>query len=328
MRYLLSSIAAALMCCCVALAPASAAGGFTVGLADGLGRAPEVFPGQKYTQGIVLSAGDQATDILIEVLGYKQEAENGVIPVAASDDFEPFSASTFMKPQLTSVHLEAAEVKKVDLNVSVPSDVGDGGRYAVLRISTGPQGNGAVGVTSAIVLPFRFTIKGTQTIHTGKIVAMMVPPPSENGPMEVMVDFQNTGNHHYDVNARIQITSEDGRLISTSEVEVPSPVPNGATRISAPLTGLSLQPGIYAAEVAVRLQDGVLLDKSSSSFEIIKAYVAPPANSSPSKQNTQNTASSQKPPSGNTETLVVLIAAAFLFGCIGTFLVTKRRRAH
>ncbi len=328
MRYFLSSIAAALLCCFTVLTPASAAGVFTVGLTDGLGRAPEVIPGQKYTQGIALSAGDQATDVLIEVLGYKQEADSGVIPLAASEDCQPFSARTFMTPQLTSVHLEASEVKRVDLNVSVPDDVGDGGRYAILRISTGPEGNGTVGVASAIVLPFRFTVKGTQMVHTGKIVALRVAPPSDNKPVEAIIDYQNTGNHHYEVTAKVRIMGADGSLVSTSTLTTSSPVPDGVTRISAPLTGLSLQPGSYAAEVTASLQDGVLLDKSSSTFEVTKAYVASPADSSSNKGSTQNTASSQKPPTSNTAALVVAIAAAFLVGCLGTFLVTKRRRAH
>src|SRR5512143_598693 len=117
MRYFSSAIAASLICCWTALTPASAAGSFTVGLTDGLGRAPEVTPGQKYAQGIVLSAGAQPTDVLIEVLGYRQEADNGVVPLAASEDLEPYSARTFMTPQLSYVHLEAAEVKKVELSV-------------------------------------------------------------------------------------------------------------------------------------------------------------------------------------------------------------------
>lgn len=328
MRYTLSAIAIGLVCFLATQSEASAAGAFTVGLTDGLGRAPEVIPGQKYTQGVVLSAGDQATDVLIEVLGYRQEADDGVVPLAASEDLEPFSARTFMTPQLTSVHLESGEVKKVDLSVSVPGDVGDGGRYAILRFSTRPEGTGSVGVTSAIVLPFRFTIKGTQMVHTGKIVALRVAPPSEKKPAEAIVDYQNTGNHHYDVTAQVEIKSEDGRMVSTSTLTAPSPVPAGVTRISAPLTGLSLRPGIYSAEVTVTLQDGVLLDKSSSTFEVTETYVAPPADSSPNKGNVKNTASSQGASANNAMTLVVLIAAAFAVGCLGTFFVTKRRRAH
>ena len=327
MRYFSSAIAAALICCCTAPTPASAAGSFTVGLTDGLGRAPEVTPGQKYAQGIVLSAGAQPTDVLIEVLGYRQEADNGVVPLAASEDLEPYSARTFMTPQLTSVHLEAAEVKKVELSVSVPSDVGDGGRYAILRFSTKPEGNGVVGVTSAIVLPFRFTIKGTQMFHTGRIVALRVEPPSENKPAEATVDFQNTGNHHYEITAEVKIKGVDGRPVSTSALTVPSPVPDGVTRISAPLTGLSLQPGSYTAEVTVSLQDGVLLDSSSCTFEATKPYVAPAAVSSRNKGNSQDAAPSRNTPGNNTVAIVVLIVGAFLVGCLGTFLVSKRRRA-
>lgn len=330
MRTVFTTVISSLLVITMTPMAASATTGFTVGLSGGPGRAPEVLPGDSYRQGVVVAAGDQETDVLIEVLGYRQDVENGVIPIAVSEDTGPYSGCTFISPDKTSIHLDAGETKELQLQVSVPQDVGDGGRYAVLRFSTRAGGEGAVGVVSAIVLPFRFTIKGSRLVHSGRIATLEIPTPESGKPLRAMINYENTGNHHYDISGQILVKNLDGTLVFASPVTAASPIPGSTSQISADLRpDTILQPGDYSAEVNLTLDDGTLLDKASTAFRMPVKYVAPPApDRSPVSPEPPGPAPSKKNVPNNLTPLVALAAGAFVLGCLGTLLATKRRRSH
>ncbi len=330
MRTVFTAIVSALLATAMGPIAALAITGFTVGLSSGPGRAPEVLPGDSYKQGVVVKAGDQETEVLLEVLGYRQDTENGVVPIAPSEDTGPYSGSTFISPDKTSIHLAAGETKEVQLLVSVPQDVGDGGRYALLRFSTPEVGEGAVGVVSAIVLPFRFTIKGSQLVHSGRIASVNIPTPESRKPLRATINYENTGNHHYDISGQIVVKSLDGALISASPVTAASPIPGSMSQISVDLCkDTILRPGQYLAEVNLTVDDGALLDRSSTTFQVPVKYVAPPApEPSPVSPDRSAMSSSEKDPADNITAIVALAAGAFVLGCLGTLLATKRRRSH
>jgi hypothetical protein len=330
MRTVFTAIVSALLATAMAAMAASAATGFTVGLSGGPGRAPEVLPGDSYRQGIVVTAGDQETEVLIEVLGYRQDVENGVIPLAPYEDVGPNSGRTFISPEKTTIHLDAGETKKLELDVSVPQDVGDGGRYALLRFSTRPGGEGTVGIVSAIVLPFRFTIKGSRLVHTGRIAAVEIPTPESGNPLKAVINYENTGNHHYDVSGQVLVKSLDGALIFASAVAAASPIPGSTSQISTELRpdGV-LQAGRYSAEVNLVLDDGTLLDKASATFQVPVKYAAPPnPKSAPVSRDSTSPSPSKETRASNVTAIVALAAGAFALGCLGTLLATKRRRSH
>ena len=329
MRTVFTVIVSALLAAALAPTAAFAAAGFTIGLSSGPGRAPEVLRGDSYKQGVVVIAGDQEAEVLIEVLGYRQDIENGVVPIAPSEDAGPHSGREFISPGQTSIHLDAGQTKELQLHISVPQDVGDGGRYALLRFSTRAGGEGAVGVVSAIVLPFRFTIKGSQLVHAGKIAALEIPTPENGKPLRAIIDYENTGNHHYDISGQISIKNLDGALVFASPVTAASPIPGSTSQISAELRpDTILQAGTYSAEVNLMLGDGTLLDKTSTTFRIAAKYVAPPAEPSPVSPVQASPSPSRDAAAGNVTTIVVLAAGAFVLGSLGTLLATKRRRSH
>ena len=330
MRTVFTAIISALLAAAAAPLAVSAATGFTIGLSSGPGRAPEVLPGDSYKQGVVVTAGDQEADVFIEVLGYRQDAENGVVPIAPSEDAGPLSARAFMSPENTSIHLDPRETREVQLQVSVPQDVGDGGRYALLRFSTRAGAEGAVGVVSAIVLPFRFTIHGSQLVHSGRIASVDIPTPESGKPLRALINYENTGNHHYDISGQILIKSLEGGLVFASPVTAASPIPGSTSQISADLRpDTILQPGTYSAGVNLMLGDGTFLDNASTTFRVPVKYVAP-SNPEPSPvlPDPASPSSAKKTAANNLTPLVALAAGAFLLGCLGTLLATRRRRSH
>jgi hypothetical protein len=261
------------------LVPSAALASLTVGYVGGKGLNPEVTPGENYTQTLLVGLGkdDAATDVLIEVLGYGNNASGDVVPVPAEADISSYSARSFIQPARTTVHVEPGETKQADFTVTIPENVGSGGRYAILRFSTAPTGEGTVGIISAIVLPVRFTISGSQLIHTGKVTGVSTGKAESGQPIDIFTQFQNTGNHHFTIKGQIEIRDAGGKLIDTLHITDSSPIPGDTKNIKTTYIPASALPlGIYSVKSTLTLEDGTSLGEASGSFEVAAPYVPPP----------------------------------------------------
>lgn len=262
----------------IIVSPAFASPGLTVGYIGGKGINPEVSPGESYIQTLLVSTGkdDAPTDVLIEVLGYG-DVDSGVEPVLPEADKSAYSARTFIQPDKVTLHVEPGETKRANVTVTIPADVGSGGRYAILRFSTSPPEGEAVNIISAIVLPVKFTIKDSQLIHSGEVTGVTSGKAVSGQPIEIFTSFRNTGNHHFKIEGQIEIRDAGDNHIDTLHITTSSPIPDGTKRIKTiyiPQGPLPL--GIYLVKSRLMLEDGILLDEASGSFEVEKPYVPPP----------------------------------------------------
>jgi hypothetical protein len=282
MRSLLIRSLVIVVLCLSAVAPAFASPSLTVGLSAGKGRVAVVSPGETYAQTVTVSAGaDEATDVLVEVLGYTENAKDGVLPLAPYDDASRYSARTFIQPARSVVRVEPGTTKRVELAVSIPADVGDGGRYAALRFSTAPAGQGSVGIVSAVVLTFKFTVSGSQLVHTGKIIDAQAGKVTSGQPLSFSAIFANTGNHHYSIRGQVNVLNARGQVVGTVPVSESSPLPEGRKQLRAVVTpAADLAPGEYSAAWALTLEDGALLAEAVAQFEVPTIYSAPTPSSS------------------------------------------------
>jgi hypothetical protein len=258
--------------------PALASPGLTVGYLGGKGLSPEVSPGESYSWTLLASIGkdDAATDVLIEVLGYG-DGDSGVEPVLPEADKSTYSARTFIQPYKVTLHVEPGETKQVEVTVTIPSDVGSGGRYATLRFSTSQPEGEAVNIISAIVLPVKFTIKDSQLIHSGEMTGVTTGKAVSGQPIEIFTSFRNTGNHHFKIEGQIEIRDAGDKHIDTLHITTSSPIPDGTKRIKTtyiPQGPLAL--GVYSVRARLMLEDGTLLDEAGGSFEVEEPYVPPP----------------------------------------------------
>lgn len=263
--------------------PIMASPGLSVGHFGGKGLNPEVSPGESYSWTLAVGIGDTdaATDVLIEVLGYGDNSQGDTQPLSPEDDTGSYSARSFIQPNLINLHVEPGQTAQTNVTVSIPQDVGSGGRYAILRFSTVPKPGSTVSVISVINLPMRFTINDSQLIHQGKITETNILPTESGKPVEIDTVFQNTGNHHYKIQGTLDITDTQNKLIDTLHINVLSPIPDGIKTISTtyiPQTELTL--GDYFYKTRLTLEDGTLLDETNGKFTIKEKYVPPPAPSS------------------------------------------------
>ena len=214
------------------------------------------------------------------MLGFGTDPDVGVVSLLPEEDKSPYSARSFIKPDKTTLHVEPGETKSANVTVTIPSDVGSGGRYAILRFSTVPPKEGMVNIVSAIVLPVTFTIKGSQLTHEGKITEVSAGKAVSGNPVNISTTFQNTGNHHFKFKEVVIVSNARGEILDTiyTALSPSSVIPSLSGELRATFVPKGELPlGVYSVKCRVMLEDGTVLDEASGSFEVKEPYVPPPA---------------------------------------------------
>jgi hypothetical protein len=177
------------------------------------------------------------------------------------------------------VHLDPGSKQVVTATISVPSNAGAGGRYAIINIHTKPVGGGAVSLVTAINVPVMVTLKGTQMSETGDISGVTVGEIVQGKPVTVTTNFVNTGNHHF-YGARNVITVSDasGRIVAqdATKPSVTAIVPDGKVNFNTKITA-DLQPGSYSVTSSIIHSNGNVLATKSAAFTVSTVHSAPAA---------------------------------------------------
>ncbi len=274
---------AALMLGAVVLAllltlPASANPGLSV---SGALMMADVSPGQTLTWPITVSfaADDPAADMVVQVMGINQSLSGVNDALAGSEDTYSYSARSFITINKSSFHLEPGVPQNLTATIQIPSDIGAGGRYAIINVATQPAaGSTGVSFVAAVNVPIVLTIKGSQLVHTGKITSLSTGNITSGQPVQILTDFQNTGNHHFKVKGEVAVSNSQGQIMGTVAVPLTasSVLPGMTRRLQAAFIPQGeLAAGKYAISAKVMLEDGTVLDTVTGSFEVKQAYVPP-----------------------------------------------------
>lgn len=274
---MLAVMVLALLLALVAL-PASANPGLTVSNAI---LVTDVSPGQALTRKMTVSIGntDRATDITVQVMGMAQFPDGAFGALAASQDTSPYSARQFITVDKSSFHLEPGGSQDVTATIQVPQDVGAGGRYAIINMATQATPGGAgISYIAAVNVPIYLTVKGSQLVHTGKVTAVAAEEPVSGQPINISTTFQNTGNHNFKVKGELTVNNTQGQNLDTFSTPVTdsSILPGMTRQLKANyIPKCTLAPGNYTIISKVMLENGSLLDESSTTLEVKTTYVPP-----------------------------------------------------
>lgn len=241
----------------------------------------DVNPGQTFTQQMTVSIGatDPATDISVKITGVAQSLNGGYILLDAPQDTSLYSAREFVTVDKNSFHLEPGDSQDITATIQVPQDAGAGGRYAIIDIATEPTAGTGVHIISAIAVPVYLTVTGSQLIHTGRIAELSIGNVTNGQPINILINFQNTGNHHFKVKGEVSVTNGRGQSLGIISIPVTSSsiLPGMVRQLQATfLPNGEMPAGTYTISSTVMLEDGTLLDEANSTFQI-KALYAPPA---------------------------------------------------
>ncbi|MDE4908098.1 hypothetical protein L0665_05685 [Methanogenium marinum] len=203
-------------------------------------------------------------------------------PVIAGDSGSQFSAVNYISLDKSSIILEPGKTNSISAKITVPSNPGGGGRYAIIHFEEviSEEGSGFVGVASKTVINIkvRLTLDGKNLIHEGIITNLESGEATSNQPITIVTTFQNSGNHHFKILNDVDILDLNGEIITTiSSDEMLSPIlPSQVVTMESSFSSESeLQQGQYSFKSRVVSEDGTLIDEKEGSFEIKEAYVPP-----------------------------------------------------
>jgi hypothetical protein len=260
----------------LAASPVSAAdNGLTV---QGAILAADVSPGQNLTHKMTVSigTGDPATEITVRVghFGQSLSGSSELLETAGNTDL---SARDFITLDKESFPLEPGGSEVVTATIQVPLDVGSGGRYALINISTGAAGGGGVGMIVAVNVPILLTVKNTTLTRQGEITGLDMEAAGEQ-TFDISTIFHNTGNYHFKVNGEITISNSQWQTLGNISVPLASTsiIPDMSLRLTATYSPQEALPeGIYIVKSRVMLEDSTVLDEESAAFEVTESGISP-----------------------------------------------------
>jgi hypothetical protein len=234
-----------------------------------------------HTMTVGIGADEEPTDVLVEVMGFGQSRDKGYTTLDPAIDLSPYSARSFITLDKNTIHLEPGIKQNVNANITIPKNVGAGGRYAIIYIHALP----GVGksFTTAIMVPILITASGTALAETGSITDLEVSDVTIGQPITVTTTLKNTGNYHYyrTVN-EVLLTDASGNIIAHN-----STPPSAYAIIPGNTVGFTIQPdvknlplGTYTVNSKVLLEDGRVLDNKTTTFAVKTNYIPPPTESS------------------------------------------------
>jgi hypothetical protein len=238
----------------------------------------DIAPGETihHTVQISISSDDPAADMMVDVMGFGQTSSFTYTSLKPADDTSPYSAREFIKVDKPNFTLQPGTTESVTATVAIPTNVGPGGRYAIIYIHSAPSVTGSAGFITAIEVPVLLTIKEKGSIYAGEIRSVEVGEVTSGKPMTVTTTFTNTGNIHYynSVNS-IEIANSSGGIIyeKSSPVSSFAIVPTSTGQFKLPIQA-ALPVGTYTLISRVSLKDTVLAEKTIQ-FEVKKAYIPP-----------------------------------------------------
>jgi hypothetical protein len=236
-----------------------------------------VAPGSSavHTMTISSNPGDPPMDLTVDVLGLGQSLQQANTGLSPEKDTSPYSARTFITVEPKTFHLEPGASQEVKATITVPQDVGKGGRYAILTIHNAPTGTGSTLIVTAISVPIVITLAGTAATMTGEVTNVAVADVIPGQPIKVTTSLKNTGNFHYKVTNNVSVTDSAGKIVAqggsvSSRSIVPPFTVNYDVDLATPLPA-----GTYTITSTARLDDGTVLDTKTIPFEMKSAYIAP-----------------------------------------------------
>ena len=218
---------------------------------------------------------DAPMDIEIEIKGLGNYLSGALKPIDAEEDLSPYTAREWVTASPSSFHLDPGQSQAVNVTVNVPNDIGDGGRYAIVYIHNNPSGTSGIVFVTAIAAQVILTIEGSNPIISGDIVSIDTPQAESEQLFSATATIQNTGNYHYKITCNGTVKNNLGQVVGTSwqTDSVYNLIPTFSQRIDIPLNiSQELSPGTYSLEIEAYTQDGIFLDRGSTTFVLTDTY--------------------------------------------------------
>jgi len=216
--------------------------------------------------------------VTIKTQGLGQALDGSFTALAPDKDTGAFSARSMITASPESLTVKPGDTIKLNVNIAVPANAGDGTRYAILTITgmpPAPAGSSNVGFGVELGVSTIVQIANTPQHKTGTIDGIDIGKALPGQPLPVTVSFKNSGDTHYGAVPDELVTS--ATMQDASGAQLASATVNGSqlslipgfTR-AMPLSMTPSKPLVdgtsYHIEVGVGLKDGTIFDRKAMDF--------------------------------------------------------------
>jgi len=261
-------------------------------------------PGSTANVELTLRAAAELS-VAIRSQGLSQGTDGGFKAVAGEQDTSTFSARTMLTASPETLQVKPGDQIKLNVTITVPADVGEGTRYAILTITgmpNAPTGSSNVGFGVELGVSTIVQIASTNQVKTGEIKNIAVGQTLPGQPLPVAVSFLNTGNTHYGAipnelltTATLQDASGHQLAVASASGNQLSVIPSFSRDVALPMAPAQamVDGATYHLEVGVGLKDGTVFDRKALDFtwaggQVLGATSAPietpPATASPNQE--------------------------------------------
>jgi len=257
------------------IAPASAITGTTSSYVG------SIAPGGTDTVRMVFGLGpdENPSDISVQVMGLGQTLNAGFVPINPANDTNPYSARTFISLDNTILHLKPGMSQPVNATITLPKNVGPGGRYAIIYVHSVPAGGeGQATIATGVIIPVLITVSGTTPSLTGSITGVDVGNVTVGQPVVITTTFKNTGNYHYRYTINnVTLTDRNRNIIAegSAQAGLNSIIPGNTVQYIVTPDVKNLPMGTYTVDSKVLLANGQVLDDKTTTFSVGTNYVPP-----------------------------------------------------
>lgn len=237
----------------------------------------EVAPGSHLSHelNVSLSSDESApVNMAAELMDWYQYPSGLSVGIKNNPNITPYSARQFLSVSPTNFSLSPGSHQKVKIEGDMPA--GDGCRYAVVFVHIMPnveKEDAGIAISFGMNALVLLTISGSEIVKAGEIDNLSLGVPLSPGQQNLTMNFKNTGNYHYKINASAFLKDEKGDILATALAashDVREPViPTAERKIRFSLVPKSeLKPGNYSVEARVALADSTVLATKETGFEI------------------------------------------------------------
>jgi hypothetical protein len=233
----------------------------------------EVIPGQHIEHEIKLHIGaeDLPMNLTTSILDLGQNLNGGYTMINADQKKGNFSAQAFLNVSPSKIHIDPGESKNLLISGDVPSNIGDGSRYAMASMRTEPKGSGSVSVALVVNIPILLTISGSQFSRTAEI-SELDTTNLVNNIENATLTLKNTGNTDFHAMVKAVMKDIHGNPIANSTITQPTlpPIlPEKLRKFDLSLkSSKKIEPGNYSLSVTAYLDDGTVLTSKEITLNV------------------------------------------------------------
>lgn len=165
----------------------------------------ETDPGQILNQTIaVINPNEFDLRVQAEFQDFKVDKNNNIQWLPANIE-NPYKMSDWIDISREIITLEPKEEKQLPFTITVPADARPGGHYAAVFFTGVLEQEGTVGAVPRVGSLIILNVSG-DVVKTGQFLDFAGPFLVDQGPINFVLTFLNTGTTHYEVKADISIS--------------------------------------------------------------------------------------------------------------------------